>query len=416
MAYFKGPDGQLYDSDLYAIRYNGNEKEVVKKDDFDATKGSSVKEMKQQAYQGQDNKVQANAAGTVTNAPKTTDDNRPHPGQAALKAVGNSLNQAAGSAVKMQGQTDPQQQHYRQQALLAQNDAARMKAQAQENRQEAYRNQGDRALTESAKIGEAATAAQVRNMTKANSAEMGGAAGTLAAQKASSINPMENAMALRQQGYNRQDVAFDQANRASTAQTAAEQIRSDATTSGEQYKQAQAYNEQAKEAAMANAERRALEDAKLKAETSKLEAEAGKATAESENTTTQTAAETKRQNQEDAAGWRGQVDAVLSSKKPQDLNREDARLFINYYISNSNAKPGGGKEALEHLTPYMKGPDGEAIRREFADLYFNERGNPRDSAGGVQVTNWLNELASTLSDSRLKNIIAPLAKIHNGRT
>ena len=136
--------------------------------------------------------------------------------------VGNVIGQAFTNAATAQSINDPQTGHYNRQAALSEAQAAKTRADEQLARQEAYRNTGDRALTESAKIAEASSAANIRNNQKAMSAEMGGAAATMAAAKNAAVDPMQNAMALKQAGYNRQDRATQLAQTATSNQTAAE--------------------------------------------------------------------------------------------------------------------------------------------------------------------------------------------------
>ena len=209
--------------------------------------------------------------------------------------VGNVIGQAFTNAATAQGINDPQTGHYNRQAALSEAQAAKTRADEQLARQEAYRNTGDRALTESAKIAEASSAANIRNNQKAMSAEMGGAAATMAAAKNAAVDPMQNAMALKQAGYNRQDRATQLAQTATSNQTAAEGQRAQATQSLELAKQQVQRNAQADRVAKADEEQRAAELEETKARAALQNAQAGKATAEQQQTETDTEAQKQEQ-------------------------------------------------------------------------------------------------------------------------
>ena len=238
--------------------------------------------------------------------------------------VGNVIGQAFTNAATAQGINDPQTGHYNRQAALSEAQAAKTRADEQLARQEAYRNTGDRALTESAKIAEASSAANIRNNQKAMSAEMGGAAATMAAAKNAAVDPMQNAMALKQAGYNRQDRATQLAQTATSNQTAAEGQRAQATQSLELAKQQVQRNAQADRVAKANEEQSAAELEETKARAALQNAQAGKATAEQQQTETETDTEAQKQEQK-------MRNTLLSDKRMKIIHSPIGRTLIHFY-------------------------------------------------------------------------------------
>ena len=328
-------------------------------------------------------------------------------GQAFTNA-GNIMGQAFTNAATAQGINDPQTGHYNRQAALSEAQAAKTRADEQLARQEAYRNTGDRALTESAKIAEASSAANIRNNQKAMSAEMGGAAATMAAAKNAAVDPMQNAMALKQAGYNRQDRATQLAQTATSNQTAAEGQRAQATQSLELAKQQVQRNAQADRVAKANEEQRAAELEEIKARAALQNAQAGKATAEQQQTETDT--ETQKQEQknqaissiDDLISKGAKVSEIYSAyiKTPKTDQSDVLRQIVGRYGQNSaNAqefyniwKTWNTKEGWD-ADPNLAG------KWENADQYMRN---------------------TLLSDKRMKIIHSPIGRtlmhFYNGRT
>ena len=322
--------------------------------------------------------------------------------------VGNVIGQAFTNAATAQSINDPQTGHYNRQAALSEAQAAKTRADEQLARQEAYRNTGDRALTESAKIAEASSAANIRNNQKAMSAEMGGAAATMAAAKNAAVDPMQNAMALKQAGYNRQDRATQLAQTATSNQTAAEGQRAQATQSLELAKQQVQRNAQADRVAKANEEQRAAELEETKARAALQNAQAGKATAEQQQTETDT--ETQKQEQknqaissiDDLISKGAKVSEVYSAyiKTPKTDQSDVLRQIVGRYGQNSaNAqefykiwKTWNTKEGWD-ADPNLAG------KWENADQYMRN---------------------TLLSDKRMKIIHSPIGRtlmhFYNGRT
>ena len=328
-------------------------------------------------------------------------------GQAFTNA-GNIMGQAFTNAATAQSINDPQTGHYNRQAALSEAQAAKTRADEQLARQEAYRNTGDRALTESAKIAEASSAANIRNNQKAMSAEMGGAAATMAAAKNAAVDPMQNAMALKQAGYNRQDRATQLAQTATSNQTAAEGQRAQATQSLELAKQQVQRNAQADRVAKANEEQRAAELEEIKARAALQNAQAGKATAEQQQTETDT--ETQKQEQknqaissiDDLISKGAKVSEIYSAyiKTPKTDQSDVLRQIVGRYGQNSaNAqefykiwKTWNTKEGWD-ADPNLAG------KWENADQYMRN---------------------TLLSDKRMKIIHSPIGRtlmhFYNGRT
>ena len=328
-------------------------------------------------------------------------------GQAFTNA-GNIMGQAFTNAATAQSINDPQTGHYNRQAALSEAQAAKTRADEQLARQEAYRNTGDRALTESAKIAEASSAANIRNNQKAMSAEMGGAAATMAAAKNAAVDPMQNAMALKQAGYNRQDRATQLAQTATSNQTAAEGQRAQATQSLELAKQQVQRNAQADRVAKANEEQRAAELEETKARAALQNAQAGKATAEQQQTETDTEAQKQEQKNQaissidDLISKGAKVSEIYSAyiKTPKNDQSDVLRQIVGRYGQNSaNAqefykiwKTWNTKEGWD-ADPNLAG------KWENADQYMRN---------------------TLLSDKRMKIIHSPIGRtlmhFYNGRT
>ena len=322
--------------------------------------------------------------------------------------VGNVIGQAFTNAATAQSINDPQTGHYNRQAALSEAQAAKTRADEQLARQEAYRNTGDRALTESAKIAEASSAANIRNNQKAMSAEMGGAAATMAAAKNAAVDPMQNAMTLKQAGYNRQDRATQLAQTATSNQTAAEGQRAQATQSLELAKQQVQRNAQADRVAKANEEQRAAELEKTKARAALQNAQAGKATAEQQQTETDTEAQKQEQKNQaissidDLISKGAKVSEIYSAyiKTPKTDQSDVLRQIVGRYGQNSaNAqefyniwKTWNTKEGWD-ADPNLAG------KWENADQYMRN---------------------TLLSDKRMKIIHSPIGRtlmhFYNGRT
>ena len=322
--------------------------------------------------------------------------------------VGNVIGQAFTNAATAQSINDPQTGHYNRQAALSEAQAAKTRADEQLARQEAYRNTGDRALTESAKIAEASSAANIRNNQKAMSAEMGGAAATMAAAKNAAVDPMQNAMTLKQAGYNRQDRATQLAQTATSNQTAAEGQRAQATQSLELAKQQVQQNAQADRVAKANEEQRAAELEKTKARAALQNAQAGKATAEQQQTETDTEAQKQEQKNQaissidDLISKGAKVSEIYSAyiKTPKTDQSDVLRQIVGRYGQNSaNAqefyniwKTWNTKEGWD-ADPNLAG------KWENADQYMRN---------------------TLLSDKRMKIIHSPIGRtlmhFYNGRT
>ena len=322
--------------------------------------------------------------------------------------VGNVIGQAFTNAATAQGINDPQTGHYNRQAALSEAQAAKTRADEQLARQEAYRNTGDRALTESAKIAEASSAANIRNIQKAMSAEMGGAAATMAAANNAAVDPMQNAMALKQAGYNRQDRATQLAQTATSNQTAAEGQRAQATQSLELAKQQVQRNAQADRVAKADEEQRAAELEETKARAALQNAQAGKATAEQQQTETDTEAQKQEQKNQaissidDLISKGAKVSDIYSAyiKTPKTDQSDVLRQIVGRYGQNSaNAqefyniwKTWNTKEGWD-ADPNLAG------KWENADQYMRN---------------------TLLSDKRMKIIHSPIGRtlmhFYNGRT
>ena len=390
-----GQPGTWYRADKYHIE-NGK-----------IVKNTPSKTTTQQSDTTIDNSKNAQQSDVTTND-STKAKNTNSTVKNVVSNVGNVIGQAFTNAATAQGINDPQTGHYNRQAALSEAQAAKTRADEQLARQEAYRNTGDRALTESAKIAEASSAANIRNNQKAMSAEMGGAAATMAAAKNAAVDPMQNAMTLKQAGYNRQDRATQLAQTATSNQTAAEGQRAQATQSLELAKQQVQRNAQADRVAKANEEQRAAELEETKARAALQNAQAGKATAEQQQTETDTEAQKQEQKNQaissidDLISKGAKVSDIYSAyiKTPKTDQSDVLRQIVGRYGQNSaNAqefyniwKTWNTKEGWD-ADPNLAG------KWENADQYMRN---------------------TLLSDKRMKIIHSPIGRtlmhFYNGRT
>lgn len=325
-----GQPGTWYRADKYHIE-NGK-----------IVKNAPSKTTSQQSDTTTDGSTNTQQSDTTT-ADSTNAKNTNSTAKNVVSNVGNVIGQAFTNAATAQGINDPQTGHYNRQAALSEAQAAKTRADEQLARQEAYRNTGDRALTESAKIAEASSAANIRNNQKAMSAEMGGAAATMAAAKNAAVDPMQNAMTLKQAGYNRQDRATQLAQTATSNQTAAEGQRAQATQSLELAKQQVQRNAQADRVAKADEEQRAAELEETKARAALQNAQAGKATAEQQQTETDTEAQKQEQKNQaissidDLISKGAKVSEIYSAyiKTPKTDQSDVLRQIVGRYGQNS---------------------------------------------------------------------------------
>ena len=322
--------------------------------------------------------------------------------------VGNVIGQAFTNAATAQGINDPQTGHYNRQAALSEAQAAKTRADEQLARQEAYRNTGDRALTESAKIAEASSAANIRNNQKAMSAEMGGAAATMAAAKNAAVDPMQNAMTLKQAGYNRQDRATQLAQTATSNQTAAEGQRAQATQSLELAKQQVQRNAQADRVAKADEEQRAAELEETKARAALQNAQAGKATAEQEATTIGT----EVQKQEQTKQALSNIDELLAK------NADIPTLYTAYIRTPAADQNSVLRQIVGHF-----GQNSQKAQEFYNRWKSNntKEGWDADPNLAGKWENADNAMRNTLlSDERMKIIHSPIGRtlmhFYNGRT
>ena len=325
-----------------------------------------------------------------------------------MSNVGNVIGQAFTNAATAQGINDPQTGHYNRQAALSEAQAAKTRADEQLARQEAYRNTGDRALTESAKIAEASSAANIRNNQKAMSAEMGGAAATMAAAKNAAVDPMQNAMALKQAGYNRQDRATQLAQTATSNQTAAEGQRAQATQSLELAKQQVQRNAQADRVAKADEEQRAAELEETKARAALQNAQAGKATAEQQQTET----DTEAQKQEQTKQALSNIDELLAK------NADIPTLYTAYIRTPAADQNSVLRQIVSHF-----GQNSQKAQEFYNKWKSNntKEGWDADPNLAGKWENADNAMKSVLlSDERMKIIHSPIGRtlmhFYNGRT
>lgn len=402
-------EGKAYDSDDYYIGYNGSEKAVYKKNKNATASDKNVNV--------NTDEVVANTGDEKANnqADKRAGWNNFKQGVGnAMQGAGRAAAYAGAATAKAQGINDPQAGHYAQQAALSEAQAAKIRADEQLARQEAYRNSGDRALTESAKMAEASSAANIRNNQKAMSAEMGGAAATMSAQKNANVDPMQNAMALKQQGYNRQDTATQLGQQAATYQSGAEAQRANATESGELARQNAIANEEKKRAAQAQAERdeyaRNLQNQKTQEEINKLQKE-----------TSNIESSTQKTNVENAQAQYDTTRSMSSSKDKLDYalnvgNFDQKNMTNLFWDWNEYAKEDGkaAEAYMDNIIIPRIGKGSEAARYIYSAWQRANQGTPNyDNANRIMYDR-------LISDERMKNILSPagrtLLHIYKGRT
>ena len=385
-----GQPGTWYRADKYHIE---NGKIVKNAPSKTTTQQSDITNDSTNAQQSDDSTNAKNTNSTAKNV---------------VSNVGNVIGQAFTNAATVQGVNDPQTGHYNRQAALSEAQAAKTRADEQLARQEAYRNTGDRALTESAKIAEASSAANIRNNQKAMSAEMGGAAATMAAAKNAAVDPMQNAMALKQAGYNRQDRATQLAQTATSNQTAAEGQRAQATQSLELAKQQVQRNAQADRIAKADEEQRAAELEETKARAALQNAQAGKATAEQQQTET----DTEAQKQEQTKQALSNIDELLAK------NADIPTLYTAYIRTPAADQNSVLRQIVSHI-----GQNSQKAQEFYNKWKSNntKEGWDADPNLAGKWENADNAMKSVLlSDKRMKIIHSPIGRtlmhFYNGRT
>ena len=396
------------DKGIKLISVSGKPGTWYRADKYHIENGKIVKNMPSKMTTQQSDTTTDGSTNTQQSDTTTDAKNTNSTAKNVVSNVGNVIGQAFTNAATAQGINDPQTGHYNRQAALSEAQAAKTRADEQLARQEAYRNTGDRALTESAKIAEASSAANIRNNQKAMSAEMGGAAATMAAAKNAAVDPMQNAMALKQAGYNRQDRATQLAQTVTSNQTAAEGQRAQATQSLELAKQQVQRNAQADRVAKADEEQRAAELEETKARAALQNAQAGKATAEQQQTETDTEAQKQEQKNQaissidDLISKGAKVSDIYSAyiKTPKTDQSDVLHQIVGRYGQNSaNAqefyniwKTWNTKEGWD-ADPNLAG------KWENADQYMRN---------------------TLLSDKRMKLIHSPIGRtlmhFYNGRT
>ena len=386
-----GKPGTWYRADKYHIE-NGK-----------IVKNTPNKMTTQQSNTTTDGSTNIQQSDTTTDAKNTNST-----AKNVVSNVGNVIGQAFTNAATAQGINDPQTGHYNRQAALSEAQAAKTRADEQLARQEAYRNTGDRALTESAKIAEASSAANIRNNQKAMSAEMGGAAATMAAAKNAAVDPMQNAIALKQAGYNRQDRATQLAQTATSNQTAAEGQRAQATQSLELAKQQVQRNAQADRVAKADEEQRAAELEETKARAALQNAQAGKATAEQEATTIGT----EVQKQEQTKQALSNIDELLAK------NADIPTLYTAYIRTPAADQNSVLRQIVGHF-----GQNSQKAQEFYNRWKSNntKEGWDADPNLAGKWENADNAMRNTLlSDERMKIIHSPIGRtlmhFYNGRT
>lgn len=409
--------GKQYDSDEYRVVYDGGEQRLVEKNseqdkDFNSSKIDTSHRTPDDVEDSEGWKKSVNAERW--NKFKQGAGN-------TLQGASRAAAYAGAATAKAQGINDPQAGHYAQQAALSEAQAAKMRADEQLARQEAYRNSGDRALTESAKMAEASSAANIRNNQKAMSAEMGGAAATMSAQKNANVDPMQNAMAHKQQGYNRQDTATQLGQQAATYQSGAEAQRANATESGELTKQNAVDNAEKKRAAQAQAEQNAEEwelyRRKTESEIAKNEGEAAQTQAAAENTTQQTQeAQTKAAEAapDSMQAYANSIDDMIKRGVKVGYESNLGDYWAAMFARDSGARQ-SSYQKLQAIVDYLGGKDSTR-----ALSLKNTIENSLKKNGIADTSPYMDYINSIVSDERMKNILSPagrtLLHLYKGRT
>ena len=392
------------DKGIKLVSVSGQPGTWYRADKYHIENGKIVKNVPNKTTtQQSDDSTNAQQSDTTTDAKNTNST-----AKNVVSNVGNVIGQAFTNAATAQGINDPQTGHYNRQAALSEAQAAKTRADEQLARQEAYRNTGDRALTESAKIAEASSAANIRNNQKAMSAEMGGAAATMAAAKNAAVDPMQNAMTLKQAGYNRQDRATQLAQTATSNQTAAEGQRAQATQSLELAKQQVQRNAQADRVAKADEEQRAAELEETKARAALQNAQAGKAAAEQEATTIGT----EVQKQEQTKQALSNIDELLAK------NADIPTLYTAYIRTPAADQNSVLRQIVGHF-----GQNSQKAQEFYNRWKSNntKEGWDADPNLAGKWENADNAMRNTLlSDKKMKIIHSPIGRtlmhFYNGRT
>lgn len=339
--------------------------------------------------------------------PASSQDNANNAAKEGVNRAGSSIMSAAETALKQKPVSSPMAQHNVQQAALAQNQAAQLKAQQQQANQIANRTSTTTgAMNEAQKVAEQ-SALQKQRLAAQQMAGDAGLANAAAAKAGAEVDPSQHFSEMQALGSQERARAVDLGKSAASMASTAESQRALTTSDVENRQQAAEWNAKAQAANEANAaleqERYdreiGLREKQINAEAAKNEAEAGKSQQETEKVT-----------EEQSMGLTDQLRAML--KNPKVL---DPKTFIDRYISLWKKDTPASNQLIKEASQII-GPNSayKAVGKAAYDYWVS---GPGESAPD-ESKNWMQQML--VSDNRMKTIETPvghaLMNIWKGRT
>lgn len=309
--------------------------------------------------------------------------------------------------------SNPMAQHNAQQAHLAENQAAQLRAQQQQANQIANRTSTTTgAINEAQKVSEQA-ALQKQRLAAQQMVGDAGLANVAAAKAGAEVDPSQRFSEMQALGSQERQRSIELGKDTAAMQSTAEAQRAKSTAELEEKQQVAQRNAQAEAASEAYAARQAHQDelnedltksqiAKNKAEGQKLSSEGKKTMLE--NTAAETAAAAQTDEQKVAV-----ANKIIARLKPGTALSEEEKLALyNGYIAASKKMDGSGTAMLNNIA--AKNGKDTAFRDWFLQTYETNNGK----------NNIYNDISDKLSDKRMKTIETPIGHalmgIWRGRT
>lgn len=326
--------------------------------------------------------------------------------KAAFGNILQSAGQAAASATKPSPVSNPQAQHNARQAALAENQAAKLRAQQQQANQIANRTSTTTgAMNEAQKVAEQ-SALQKQRLASQQMVGDAGLANAAAAKAGAEVDPSQHFSEMQALGSQERQRAIELGKQAYAGQSAAERDRATTTAEIEEKQVRAKHDQQAEAASYADADRQAAQD-KLNADLinsqiAKNNAESTKAAAEGQKTNVETTAQSESQ----ATAYEKQIYDML--KNPATI---DPITIMQKYVALHNLDNAAGNAIMRKISEAI-GPQSEhkEIGQKALEHWLGK--NP-DSPHVEYMT-------AQLSDKRMKSIETPighaLMNIWKGRT
>ena len=327
----------------------------------------------------------------------------------AKAAFGNVLGtagQTMAAVVKPSPVSNPQAQHNARQAALAENQAAKLRAQQQQANQIANRTSTTTgAMNEAQKVAEQ-SALQKQRLASQQMVGDAGLANAAAAKAGAEVDPSQHFSEMQALGSQERQRAIGLGEQQAAMQSTAEAQRAKTTAEIEEKQVRAKHDQQAEAASYADSARQAAQD-KLNADLinsqiAKNNAESTKAAAEGQKTNVETTAQSETQ----ASAYEKQIYDML--KNPATI---DPITIMQKYVALHNLDNAAGNAIMRKISEAI-GPQSEhkEIGQKALEHWLGK--NP-DSPHVEYMT-------AQLSDKRMKSIETPighaLMNIWKGRT